>query len=73
VGAKIASFDAFVFVTPEYNHSTLGALKNAIDFLFAARLAPPLSCVDEHLCAGRFADSGHRRRGEQGRLRDLHR
>jgi NAD(P)H-dependent FMN reductase len=32
---KIGSFDAFVFVTPEYNHSTSGALKNAIDFLFA--------------------------------------
>jgi NAD(P)H-dependent FMN reductase len=33
--AKIASFDGFVMVTPEYNHSTSGALKNAIDFLFA--------------------------------------
>jgi NAD(P)H-dependent FMN reductase len=33
--ATIASFDGFVFVTPEYNHSTSGALKNAIDFLFA--------------------------------------
>ena len=33
--SKIASFDAFVFVTPEYNHSTSGALKNAIDFLYA--------------------------------------
>jgi NAD(P)H-dependent FMN reductase len=32
--AKIASFDAYVFVTPEYNHSTSGALKNAIDFLY---------------------------------------
>jgi NAD(P)H-dependent FMN reductase len=32
--AKIDSFDAFVFVTPEYNHSTSGALKNAIDFLY---------------------------------------
>lgn len=31
---KISSFDAFVFVTPEYNHSTSGALKNAIDFLY---------------------------------------
>ncbi|MBM2622540.1 NAD(P)H-dependent oxidoreductase [Actinoplanes sp. LDG1-06] len=31
---KIDSFDGFVFVTPEYNHSTSGALKNAIDFLF---------------------------------------
>ncbi|GAF45433.1 NADPH-dependent FMN reductase [Rhodococcus wratislaviensis] len=32
---KIASFDGFIFVTPEYNHSTSGALKNAIDFLYA--------------------------------------
>jgi NAD(P)H-dependent FMN reductase len=32
--ARIAEFDAFVFVTPEYNHATSGALKNAIDFLF---------------------------------------
>ncbi len=32
--AKIASLDGFVFVTPEYNHGTSGALKNAIDFLF---------------------------------------
>lgn len=32
---KIGSLDAFVFVTPEYNHSTSGALKNAIDFLYA--------------------------------------
>ena len=31
---KISSFDGFVFVTPEYNHSTSGALKNAIDFLY---------------------------------------
>ncbi len=32
--AKIASFDAYVFVTPEYNHGPTGALKNAIDFLY---------------------------------------
>jgi len=31
---KIASFDAYVFVTPEYNHSLPGALKNAIDYLY---------------------------------------
>ena len=30
----INSFDAYVFVTPEYNHGTSGALKNAIDFLY---------------------------------------
>lgn len=33
--AKIESFDGYVFVTPEYNHSTSGALKNAIDFLYS--------------------------------------
>jgi NAD(P)H-dependent FMN reductase len=33
--AKVESFDGFVFVTPEYNHGTSGALKNAIDFLYA--------------------------------------
>src|SRR4051794_30795008 len=32
--AKIDSLDAFIFVTPEYNHATSAALKNAIDFLF---------------------------------------
>lgn len=31
--AKIAEFDGYIFVTPEYNHSTSGALKNAIDYL----------------------------------------
>ncbi len=32
--AKIAAFDAYVFVTPEYNHGIPGALKNAIDYLY---------------------------------------
>lgn len=31
--AKIAEYDGFIFVTPEYNHSTTGVLKNAIDYL----------------------------------------
>jgi NAD(P)H-dependent FMN reductase len=30
----VAGFDGFVFVTPEYNRSAPGALKNAIDFLY---------------------------------------
>jgi NAD(P)H-dependent FMN reductase len=32
--AKIDSLDAYIFVTPEYNHGTSAALKNAIDYLF---------------------------------------
>jgi NAD(P)H-dependent FMN reductase len=32
---KIGSYDGFIFVTPEYNHSTSGVLKNAIDYLHA--------------------------------------
>lgn len=32
--AKIDSFDAFVFVSAEYNHGIPGALKNAIDFIY---------------------------------------
>ncbi len=33
--AAIRACDGFVFVTPEYNHSMSGALKNAIDFLYS--------------------------------------
>jgi NAD(P)H-dependent FMN reductase len=32
--ATIARYDAFVFVTPEYNRSIPAVLKNAIDFLY---------------------------------------
>lgn len=31
---KIGSMDAFIFVTPEYNHAPTGALKNAIDYIY---------------------------------------
>ncbi|MFC7544958.1 NADPH-dependent FMN reductase [Plantactinospora sp. GCM10030261] len=31
---KIAEFDGYVFVTPEYNRSIPSALKNAIDYLY---------------------------------------
>jgi NAD(P)H-dependent FMN reductase len=32
---KVASFDAYVFVTAEYNHAPPAALKNALDFVYA--------------------------------------
>jgi NAD(P)H-dependent FMN reductase len=33
--AKIAEFDGFIFITPEYNHSVSPALANALSFLSA--------------------------------------
>ncbi len=33
-GRLIDDFDGFVFVTPEYNHSYSGALKNALDHVY---------------------------------------
>ncbi|KJK49888.1 NADPH-dependent FMN reductase [Lentzea aerocolonigenes] len=33
--SRIAQYDGFVFVTPEYNHSFSAALKNALDYLYA--------------------------------------
>src|SRR5688500_7895423 len=32
--SKVSEFDGYVFMTPEYNHSTCAALKNALDFLY---------------------------------------
>jgi NAD(P)H-dependent FMN reductase len=32
--ALIDGFDGFVFLTPEYNHSFPGALKNALDYVY---------------------------------------
>ncbi len=31
----ISQYDGYVFVTPEYNHSYTGVLKNAIDYLYS--------------------------------------
>ena len=43
--AKVDAADAFAFVMPEYNYSFNGALKNAIDFLFAEWKHKPVALV----------------------------
>ena len=50
--ATVASFDAFVFVTPEYNHSIPAPLKNAIDYLFAEWSHKPVGFVSYGLAGG---------------------
>lgn len=42
---RVAAADAFLFVTPEYNHSFSPALKNALDFLNAEWWRKPYGLV----------------------------
>lgn len=34
-GKKVAELDAFIFITPEYNHGIPAVLKNALDYAYA--------------------------------------
>lgn len=43
--AQVARADAFVFVTPEYNHGYPAPLKNALDFLFVEWADKPVGFV----------------------------
>jgi NAD(P)H-dependent FMN reductase len=42
---KVASMDAFIVVTPEYNHGYPGSLKNALDHLYGAWSYKPVGFV----------------------------
>ena len=48
----VAELDAFVLVTPEYNHSTSAALKNALDHLYAEWQDKPVAFVGYGLDGG---------------------
>jgi NAD(P)H-dependent FMN reductase len=50
--SQVAAADAFVFVTPEYNHGLAAPLKNAIDYLHAEWQCKPVSFVSYGGAAG---------------------
>jgi len=49
---KIAEADAYIFVTPEYNHSISGVLKNALDFLTFELVHKPATAVGHGTVGG---------------------
>jgi NAD(P)H-dependent FMN reductase len=42
---KIAEADAYIIITPEYNHSTSGVLKNALDWVYGEWTDKPVAFV----------------------------
>jgi NAD(P)H-dependent FMN reductase len=75
--AKVDSYDAYVFVTPEYNPGPSGALKNALDYLYRewnnAGLQPAAERRSERarIRGGAGAGArGHRERATQRRAGD---
>jgi len=49
---KLESFDAYVFVTPEYNHSVPGVLKNALDYVTWEMQKKPVQVVSHGAAGG---------------------
>ncbi len=49
---KVAEGEAYIFVTPEYNHSIAGVLKNAIDFLTYEMKHKPAAVVSHGSVGG---------------------
>jgi len=50
--SKIAEGDAYIFVTPEYNHSITGVLKNAIDYLTFELVKKPATVASHGTVGG---------------------
>ena len=53
---KLAEFEAYVFVTPEYNHSVPGALKNALDYVDWQLNRKPAAVVSHGSAGGARAE-----------------
>jgi NAD(P)H-dependent FMN reductase len=49
---KIAEGEAYIFVTPEYNHSIPGVLKNAIDYLTFEMVKKPATIASHGTVGG---------------------
>lgn len=49
---KIAQGDAYVFVTPEYNHSIAGVLKNSLDYLTFEMIKKPATIASHGTVGG---------------------
>jgi NAD(P)H-dependent FMN reductase len=49
---KLSEADAYVFVTPEYNHSISGALKNALDYIDYQLTRKPAAVVSHGSVGG---------------------
>lgn len=60
-GKKVAELDAYVFVTPEYNHSIPAVLKNALDYAYTEFNRKPATFVA-------YGNAGGARGVEQLRL-----
>jgi NAD(P)H-dependent FMN reductase len=50
--AKMATPDAYIFVTPEYNHSIPGVLKNSLDYITTEMYKKPVSVVSHGSVGG---------------------
>lgn len=49
---KLSEFDAYIFVTPEYNHSISGVLKNALDYVTFEMKRKPTAIVSHGTVGG---------------------
>lgn len=50
--SKLAEFDAYVLLTPEYNRSTSGVLKNALDFVAYEMDQKPVALIGHGTTGG---------------------